>query len=202
MSLRCLTPFCALAGLLTAGWAVAQQPDRPAFPGGGGRGARSFVRTAWEYRALDRTEIMKLAPEQKEKDQFAGGLNKLGAEAWELVAVAPGSGRMEYVFKRPAGRTLRGGPAAAPPRPPAPAAPAAASAPEIKMFRLKNARAADMERTLAKMFQGGGRAGLRIASDERTNSVLVSGAPTQLDEVEAVLNRLDTPDGAKPPPRK
>jgi hypothetical protein len=198
MSFRCLTPLCALAGLLTAGWAVAQQPDRPAFPGGGGRGVRAVVRTAWEYRALDRAEIMKLASE-KEKDPLTEGLNKLGAEGWELVTVTRGDG---FVFKRPAGRMLRGGPAAAPPRPPAPAAPAAAGAPEIKLYRLKNARAADMERMLAKMFPGGGRAGLRIASDERTNSILASGTPTQLDEIEAVLNRLDTPDGGKAPPRK
>jgi hypothetical protein len=199
MGFRYLTPLCALASLLTAGWAVAQFPEG----GRGGRGQRGgqtlVVRTAWEYRTLDRTELMKLASEKQEKDQLTGGLNKLGAEGWELVTFM-GSG--EFVFKRPAGRTLRGGPGAAAERPPAPAAPAAAGAPAIKMYRLKNARAADMERTLSKMFQGGGRAGLRFASDERTNSVLAYGTPTQLDEIEAVLNRLDTPDEGKVPARK
>jgi hypothetical protein len=199
MCLRYLMPLCALAGLLTAGWATAQQPDRPPFPGGGRRGAAATLRTAWEYRTLERAELMKLASEKQVKDQLTGGLNKLGAEGWELVTFM-GSG--EFVFKRPAGRSLRGGPGASVERPPAPAAPAAAGAPTIKMYRLRNAKAADMERTLSKMFQGGGRTGLRFASDERTNSVLAYGTPTQLDEIEAVLNRLDTPDGEKTPARK
>jgi type II secretory pathway component GspD/PulD (secretin) len=143
---------------------------------------------------------MALAPEQPEKDRLNGGLNKLGAEGWELVAASGG----EYVFKRPAGRTpqVRTG-ARAEQRNAGPRRPIA-DAPGFKTFQLKNASAADMERLLAKMFAGGGRAdgGLRIASYEPTNSVIVWGTPPQMEAIEALLNRLDTPEGGKAPPRK
>jgi hypothetical protein len=205
MSLRYLTPFCALASLLTAGWANAQQPDRPAGPGAGRGRPVQVVRTAWEYRTLTLEQIAALAPQQKEKEQFNGGLNRLGAEGWELtvVTVHAGFGQPVFVFKRSAARRPQTGALAASAEPPqAPAGAPAGGAPEIKVFRLKNAMAPDVERILSKLFQAGGRAGanLRFASDERTNSLLVSGPSSQLDEIEAVLNRLDTPDGAKAAP--
>ena len=195
MSLRWRALFCTQAFLLTAGWAVAQQPERPALPGAArGRPVRA-VPTAWEYRTLTPEQVSKLTPDQK--DAFNAGLNTLGAEGWELAVVVPSPvGRQELVFKRPVGLAPRGrAVAAAEPSPPA-GPPGAA--PEFRVFRLRNARAADMERTLAKLFQGRGTT-LRIASDERTNSLLASGSATQLDEIEAILSKLDTPDGAKAP---
>jgi type II secretory pathway component GspD/PulD (secretin) len=118
--------------------------------------------------------------------------------------VAPSFNRMEYVFKRPAARTFRGWPTASSEPPLAAQGAPAAPTSDFRVFRLKNAAAADMERILAKLFPTGGRAGagLRIASDDRTNSVLVSGPREQLDEVEALLNRLDTPEGGKAPAKK
>jgi hypothetical protein len=207
MRLRFLMPFFALAGF-TAGWAVAQQPGQPGSgqPNRGGRrgSPAPVVRTAWEYRTLAWSAVEGLAPE-KEKDRITAGLNKLGAEGWELVAVTPSpAGRLEVVFKRQAGRTLRGGPGDRPRA--AAAGPAAADAPEFKIYRLRNAKAADMERTLSKILQAGGREGggprLALASDERTNSLLARAAPAQLQEIEALLSRLDTPDGEKTPARK
>jgi hypothetical protein len=202
-----------LVGLLIAGWAAAQ-PGQPGARGRGGQpnrgdglgsGPALVVRTAWEYRTLTPEQVSRLAPEQKDQGQFAGGLNKLGAEGWELVAFVPTPlGRSEFVFKRPAGRLLRSNSGVATEPPQALAGVPVASPQELRVFRLKNATAADMERLLAKLFPGGGRAGggLRLASDERTNSVLVYGPPTQLDEIEAILTRLDTPEGVMAPGKK
>lgn len=209
MRLRYLTPFCALAGVLIVGWA-AGQPEQPGAPARGGqpnrgapgRGGRAapVVRTAWEYRVLARGQIQGLA--EREKDSLTAGLNKLGAEGWELVTIDRGA---DYVFKRPVNRGGRGWPTASAEPPLAAQGTPAAAASDLRVFRLKNAVAADMERILSKLFPTGGfppgvvRAGafLRIASDARTNSVLASGPREQMDEIEAVLNRLDTPEGAE-----
>jgi type II secretory pathway component GspD/PulD (secretin) len=61
-----------------------------------------------------------------------------------------------------------------------------------------------MERILSKLLSIGTRAAgaIRLASDQRTNSVLASGSREQLAEVEALLNRLDTPEGGKAPVKK
>jgi type II secretory pathway component GspD/PulD (secretin) len=126
----------------------------------------------------------------------------LGAEGWELVLTAPAGDQYDYVFKRPAPRLPRGAGAVAGP-PQALAGAPVAGPQELRVFRLKNAAAADMERLLSKLFPGGrAGGGLRLASDERTNSVLVYGPPTQLDEIEAILTRLDTPEGPKAPVKK
>src|SRR5262245_40555138 len=59
-------------------------------------------RTKWEYKVQTKGEIMGLAKGSLEK-----GLNELGAEGWELVAVegqekpgAPGAFPATYIFKR------------------------------------------------------------------------------------------------------
>jgi hypothetical protein len=45
----------------------------------------------WEYRVLTRQEVVDLG-----KKDLAAGLNKLGGEGWELVAIDA-----QYIFKRP-----------------------------------------------------------------------------------------------------
>jgi hypothetical protein len=56
----------------------------------GGDGGPSLV-SQWEYRVLKKEHIIDLG-----KKDLAAGLNKLGGEGWELVAVDG-----DYVFKRP-----------------------------------------------------------------------------------------------------
>ncbi len=203
MRRRYLTPFCALAGLLIVGWAVGQ-PDRSGLPGRGGQPSRGGglggspapgIRTAWEYRVIARQEIQGLAGE-REKENLTAGLNKLGSEGWELVTIDRGA---VYVFKRPVSRGGRGWPTALAEPPLAAQRAPAAFASELRVFRLKNAAAADMEQVLAKLFTTGGRFGttLRIASDPRTNSVLASGPREQLVEIEALLSRLDRMEGGE-----
>jgi hypothetical protein len=47
--------------------------------------------TRWEYRVLTKDQVLDLG-----KKDFTAGLNKIGAEGWELIAVEGG-----YIFKRP-----------------------------------------------------------------------------------------------------
>jgi RNA polymerase sigma factor (sigma-70 family) len=68
------------------------------------------VKVKWEYKAISPEEVRKLAAKGA-KDRLTEGLNQLGDEGWELVAVQPGApsalgGSMGslpsvYLFKRP-----------------------------------------------------------------------------------------------------
>jgi len=64
-----------------------------------------------------------------------------------------------------------------------------------KVFRLKHASATTVAGTIQEFFQGRS-AGLgpriRVASDPRTNSLVVDAAPRDLAEVELLVQRLDT----------
>jgi hypothetical protein len=51
----------------------------------------------WEYRVLTRNQVLELG-----KNDLTAGLDKLGAEGWELAAVEP-----QYIFKRPKGLDRR-----------------------------------------------------------------------------------------------
>jgi type II secretory pathway component GspD/PulD (secretin) len=64
---------------------------------------------------------------------------------------------------------------------------------ELRIFHLKDARASDMVKLLQEIFPDGkvGATPLRIAADWSTNSLVVSGSPAQLEEIEAMLSRLD-----------
>jgi RNA polymerase sigma factor (sigma-70 family) len=67
------------------------------------------ARTRWEYKALSHDEIKALEFNKRGTDTAEGGLNMLGDEGWELVAIDPPAhyptGRLAdtpalYVFKR------------------------------------------------------------------------------------------------------
>jgi RNA polymerase sigma factor (sigma-70 family) len=45
-------------------------------------------RPRWEYKAITRTEVLKLAP-QDSKNKLTDGLNVLGNDGWELVGIEP-----------------------------------------------------------------------------------------------------------------
>jgi hypothetical protein len=75
-----------------------------------------------------------------------------------------------------------------------PAKPAAADAPKVSVFTLKYTRAEDMARLLAQLL---GNKGHSFAADERTNSIVVSGQATEMEQIQAVLARLDVPTAAE-----
>jgi hypothetical protein len=151
-------------------------------------------RATWEYKELSRTAVEALAGKE-EKERFVAGLNKLGAEGWELVAVDPtakGAGR--YLFKRPGGRAAGERAEGKPPS-------AAAEVPTpIQIVRLKNARAADTAKLLMAVF--GKAAGLQVIADDRTNSLLVGGSLDQQAELLKLVVELDNIDSDAAAPRK
>jgi general secretion pathway protein D len=64
--------------------------------------------------------------------------------------------------------------------------------PDVRIFALKNAPAAEMAATFKAVF-GSTDKTLRIVADERTNSLIVYGPADVLTTMEAVLGRLDVP---------
>jgi hypothetical protein len=67
-----------LAALLAATQAAGQAPtDR-----------KQEARPRWEYKAITAADVEKLAPKGSQ-DRLTDGLNALGEQGWELVAVAP-----------------------------------------------------------------------------------------------------------------
>ncbi|MBI1900031.1 MAG: hypothetical protein HYS13_02805 [Planctomycetia bacterium] len=69
------------------------------------------------------------------------------------------------------------------------AADAGKPAEEIKIFALKNASAKDLAQVVSKVIRG--PSPLKIGVDERTNTLVLSGAKDDLAVVEAILLRLD-----------
>jgi hypothetical protein len=63
-------------------------------------------RVQWEYKALRASRIAELAP-RGSTDAMSDGLNVLGADGWDMVAVDPPIVNPNlgptYIFKRPKG---------------------------------------------------------------------------------------------------
>jgi RNA polymerase sigma factor (sigma-70 family) len=55
-------------------------------------------RPRWEYKAITRAEVMKLAPRDS-KNKLTDGLNDLGNDGWELVGIEPGVVVSETPFR-------------------------------------------------------------------------------------------------------
>jgi hypothetical protein len=66
---------------------------------------------------------------------------------------------------------------------------------EVKVFTLNKSPAAEAARTIESLF---GAQTLRVATDDRTNSLIVLGAPNSLTAVEALLGRMDQQNSAGP----
>jgi hypothetical protein len=49
---------------------------------------KTEAKVKWEYKALTSSDIEKLAPKGSQ-DKFTDGLDSLGDQGWELVAIAP-----------------------------------------------------------------------------------------------------------------
>jgi RNA polymerase sigma factor (sigma-70 family) len=106
-----------------ASGAGAVPPPAPGAGGAGGGAVRPPARASWprwEYKALTRTEIETLGRKGEGGFRLTVGLNELGAQGWELVAIEPGAaGRggdaagassSTYVFRRSAaGAMMRPG---------------------------------------------------------------------------------------------
>jgi hypothetical protein len=152
----------------------------------------------WEYRTVTRQELLDLG-----KNDVNAGLNKLGDDGWELVAVRPGAAAgpergprrpgesgTEYYFKRPASAPMVS--ASAPPAGPGEG--------QFVVFRLKFGSAVPLSRMLNELMNGeGGSRRMRVVADPETNQLLLKGTDNDLATVEALLNKLDTPpDNAKP----
>jgi hypothetical protein len=74
-------------------------------------GEQRAAQAKWEYKALSRAEVEDQAP-RGSKHKLTEGMNTLGSEGWELVAVEPGATVSKfgggfgtfpstYLFKRP-----------------------------------------------------------------------------------------------------
>jgi type II secretory pathway component GspD/PulD (secretin) len=59
----------------------------------------------------------------------------------------------------------------------------------LKIVALKNAKAADLAKTLNAVF--GKADGLAVATDDRTNSLILQGKPEKLLEVAALIQELE-----------
>jgi hypothetical protein len=70
------------------------------------------------------------------------------------------------------------------------------SAGSLKIFALAHAQAAGAAETIHELFGAGRASSLTVAVDDRTNSLIVRGSSADLDEVEALLKRLDVAEPA------
>ncbi|MBA4062905.1 MAG: hypothetical protein C0501_04200 [Isosphaera sp.] len=194
----------------------ADAPGRPADPRGAGGQGRAG---GWEYKFVDQRSA--------DRDAFEKTLTQLGGEGWEYASSERfqkgNDTQTVLVFKRPRG----GAPGFAPgapgggggrpgggaggeggvptPRPPggntipAPAqggdrVPAARPAGQLNVIELKNAAAGETAELLKKLFPGS-----EFAADARTNSVVVRGDERTLEEVRALVTRLDAAGARKRP---
>jgi len=139
----------------------------------------------WEYKVLNRGEIADLG----NKD-FATGLNKLGDEGWEMVALGPGvRNTQEYYFKRPKARAAGEDPK------PGPAKPESKNEDNVNL-RLKNIPAVDFANTANNVFGGKAGGGPIIVPEPITNTVLVRGTPRQIEDLRRLIGALDIPEAA------
>jgi hypothetical protein len=109
MSLTTRNPALAvlLAGvILVSGPAVvaASAPEQTAAPVPTDK--KQELKVKWEYTALKAPDVEKLAPKGS-KDSLTDGLNALGEQGWELVAVVPAT-------PEPGGILIKGGPGGPP----------------------------------------------------------------------------------------
>jgi hypothetical protein len=166
-----------VGGVLLAGTCLPAAAQRSGNDAVKSKGA---VAPKWEYKALTKAQVADLG-----KKDFAAGLNKLGDEGWELVALEPGpdgrggrsSGQTTFYFKRPAAR-------AAESQPP--------GAGELKVFKLKHAPAERAAKVLQEVLAADPRR-MRIVSDVGTNQVLAYAPATDLLMIEKILTLLDVP---------
>src|SRR5262245_30412877 len=148
---------------------------------------KAAVRSGWEYKTATAKEVRDLA-----NNDLTAGLNRLGEDGWELVAVEPRSdtGRSlrdaTYYFKRP--KSVM----AAAPEAPKPAAPRAEfKDEEFQTLQLKHVDAVGTAKTLQQLF--GEQKGVRIVADPNTNTLLIRCSVEMFDTLRKVVIVLDSP---------
>jgi RNA polymerase sigma factor (sigma-70 family) len=99
--------LAAVIGLGVGGLAYPTQAQDNSSSGGASQQRRPG-RLRWEYKALTRADLTKLAPRDS-KNKLTDGLNDLGNDGWELVGIEPGS---VVVSDNPFRSTATGGTAA------------------------------------------------------------------------------------------
>jgi type II secretory pathway component GspD/PulD (secretin) len=140
-------------------------------------------RPQWEYQTQSGETLAELG-----KKDIAAGLNKVGDDGWELVAVTTtqdarpgGTPRSAYYFKRAKGqaaettRPVSATPEAAPER--------------LQIVRLRFATAPELAKTLQAVF--GNRPARVIVPDARTNTLILRGSEMQIEEVKLLVRELD-----------
>ena len=66
-----------------------------------------------------------------------------------------------------------------------------------EIIAVRKGQAADITRIVSEQFRGrAGGQGVSLASDARTNSIIVSATPVQLEQVKSLIERLDGPSSA------
>jgi type II secretory pathway component GspD/PulD (secretin) len=137
--------------------------------------ANAAASPKWEYKILTKDGVADLG-----KGEVGAGLNALGDDSWELIAVEPGgrsARESSFYFKRPVQA----------------AAPSPDSA-EFLAIQLKYADAAEAAKALDKVFDGGaGR--IRVVADPRANQLLIKASAIDWAAIRVILQRLDVPTG-------
>jgi hypothetical protein len=196
-----LVGLVILTGLVVSDSASAQPAPRSERREHAADGTAPQARTSWEYQVLGRQQVEGMAAKDA-PNRLTDGLNKLGAEGWELAATelsGPPPTQPLYLFKRPAGSGRRAE-AAAPAA--QPEARREARPDEYRIYRLKSASAVELAQTLQKLFQGRDDKAVRVVADPNTNSLLTAGTAEQQDTVKALIEQLDMPGDARAEPKR
>lgn len=166
-------------------------------PASGGGAAANLVQR-WEYRV---ETPWSLTGDQK--FSMTEGLNKLGNEGWELVAIESSSQKAgnppsNYIFRRPTTKALIEPKPAVEPK--LKEKPEARS--EVRIYLLKHADPQEAAALLNDVLRVSRQDPMRIAADSRTNQIIVNGPVPAHVEIEALLQRLDVPtvEGKGPAP--
>jgi RNA polymerase sigma factor (sigma-70 family) len=87
----------APGGLPGGGPVVGGRTGLPGMPGGG---ERPGGRPRWEYKAISLAHIVEMSRKGDPSDRITEGLNRMGNQGWELVAIDPVPNNSTYLFKR------------------------------------------------------------------------------------------------------
>src|SRR5579872_6031931 len=91
--------LAACSMLITTTMADAQPLKKPNLPSSEQKASKAPVGVRWEYRVEPAHAIVKMGD-----GSVQAGLNKLGADSWELAGLEQGRQGTEtvYIFRRPA----------------------------------------------------------------------------------------------------
>jgi hypothetical protein len=154
----------------------------------------------WEYVVLTESQI-----ESKGKNSKTTGLNELGKDGWELIAIDPAirhpSGQTlqaaKFYFKRPAVKLLLGPGGGNPP-------PAAGKDKKtVNVYTLKFLNAVNLVKTLQELLSNSDRGNFQMVADATTNTIIVDAGPGVQEVIESLIGRLETlATDQKPVPKK